>query len=403
MHLADFRRSDVLQEDCIKETEACEARLQRHYANLATKFLDSVAIGILKRVNIADTVKRRKELESIYREAGNFSICLWKQKTHMRVDICRALQDKFSSCSDSMQPHSSMLLDEDDDSYNGRSPDMIIEPGIFAYGDAQGKNYDMRKYWMKATVLLFDKNLKQELQPLTEADVPKVRKQEDEMAAKHTVDFDNNNHEPKIKRSKTTVPWMDHYNGAQGHAGGTAAMVTRGSRSIAPEVEPIYADVKVTSQKNSTDDDQGPKIRNDSLRASVASIKQSTVGPTKKKEALTEEVTQRSTVATSSSLRALTHTGLRAMMGAQSTIPEMGFLYTVLEEVERPKKRNDVWENQELNALEANQQATEIQKEVHKSTAKRRASASTMNFNKPPGLYHASGSTFDLTTSDDGA
>lgn len=161
----DSKRQELSQDDRMADAVAGEARLEQHYAKLAAKFIDHVALDLLKAVDPLEAAKRSEELQAIYSESGALSIQLHKQKAHLSLEVSYSLRENFSIGSGSMQPHASMLLDDDDRSRDGKLPDVVIEPALFAFGDTQGQNYEMRKTWMKATVLLIDKPVEQARTP----------------------------------------------------------------------------------------------------------------------------------------------------------------------------------------------------------------------------------------------
>ena len=55
---------------------------------------------------------------------------------------------------DDCEPHAAHKLEENDNSKDGMPIQMVVEPGILAYGNEQGESYEVSKVWGKAVVWL---------------------------------------------------------------------------------------------------------------------------------------------------------------------------------------------------------------------------------------------------------
>jgi hypothetical protein len=363
-----------------------EARLEQYFEQLTKSFLNQVAAGMLNPLGEVETVKRKDELQSIYREAGKLSIQLWKQTTQPCVDIACSLKEQFSIRSVSMQPHSSMLLDEDDFSCDGKLPDMIIEPGLFAIGDANNENYDMRKNWMKATVLLFNQPPEQYPKTLKQAEVPKLTNLIGQASEKHRIKLEQDENETHVKRVKKDVPSGKVGDNAAGQVRQAAASIRSNPGPYDPEANNLHADTKAIHQKTSMIDGNRSKERYRSQ--TVAGVAQRLSNPNLAKqvaESKPANQVQRSTI-TSEIPRQPASASLRAAMGDQSSIPQMSVFSKTLADLAEPKPRNDAWEKQDSKTSEA----TAIQILADDCAARRRAQPTPIDnyHKKPAGLYH---------------
>ena len=363
----------------------CEARLQQYFEQLTESFLDRV-VGILNPLSQLEAVKRNDELQSIYREAGKLSIQLWKQTTDLRLDIAYSLKEQFSRRSVSIQPHSSMLLDEDDISCDGKPPDMIIEPGLFAYGDANGQNYDMRKNWMKATVLLFDQPLEQYSKTLKQAEASKLTTSISKESEKHQIKLEQDENEPPFKRVKKNVPSGKNGDKAAGQIQQAAASIGSKPGPNDSQANILHADAKAIDQKTSMSNANRPNEHNRSQMVSAVAQNSSNPHPAKPMaESKPANQLQRPTT-TSKNPRNPASASLRAAMGDQSSIPQMSVFSKTLADLAEPKPRNDAWETQDSKTSEA----TAIQILADDCAAKRRAQPTPIdNYHKKrAGLYH---------------
>ena len=85
--------------------------------------------------------------------AGEVSARLWTQRTYMDFASLSSLKT-FHVDNEIMTAHRLHKLDDDDHRLDGKPIIAVIQPGIVAYGDNNGENYDKRKVWAKAVVLV---------------------------------------------------------------------------------------------------------------------------------------------------------------------------------------------------------------------------------------------------------
>jgi hypothetical protein len=385
LQLAELHGWDPSKGDLTTHLASRETILEPHYTGLSMKFLSHVAHGMFKELSDADAGKRERELKSIYREAVKLSIRLWKQATHPLPDITKTFQEIFTRSSNNMQPHSSMLLDEDDVSCDGRLVDMVIEPGLFAYGDAHGQHYDMRKTWMKATVLIFDPPLGSPLETAHQAGLSKPISVATQKPLKHQIKVEDHEDEHQTKRTKKTMPLA-------GFGGKYLAKVQSSTPSAqqkpvlhAPQIKPSNADAKTLSRRMSNVDAPGPNNRNKDHR-SPGFGQNSSRGEPSKQDAGNQPSTltpQTTTVGNRARAPPPGSRSLKATMVGEVNIPQMDLLSRTLDQVANPKVMTGVWAREK-----ANDDATTIMQKAEESTAKNRASMTPASQKKPGGLYH---------------
>lgn len=125
-------------------------RKDSYYQDMARIF-DSGNVRVFYRP--ADDQQRRKELYEIIRALGELFSSLWKQKANI---VCWGLDhfqnEPFTVASDLMSAHPAYRLDEGDSIFDGLPVQMVVQPAIVAYGNEEGKNYDLYKVWAKAVV-----------------------------------------------------------------------------------------------------------------------------------------------------------------------------------------------------------------------------------------------------------
>lgn len=81
---------------------------------------------------------------------------LWCQKSHLVVMKNDALFTKrFSVQSSLHQPHITMGLDDEDRSFDGAFPQVILVPAVCVVGDVQGKNLQQSKIIFRSVVLIY--------------------------------------------------------------------------------------------------------------------------------------------------------------------------------------------------------------------------------------------------------
>lgn len=91
----------------------------------------------------------------LFCSAGDLFSRLWSQKAYIRTIGSRfLLKEPFRIGLDYCEAHAAHKLEEDDESKDGMPIQMVVEPGIFAFGNEQGESYEVYKVWGKAVVWL---------------------------------------------------------------------------------------------------------------------------------------------------------------------------------------------------------------------------------------------------------
>ena len=127
------------------------------YRKAVQSFLKSDVTCLLKSMDSEEKVQCREELLIILQAAGDLAARLWTQKTQMVFnDGPRLLREKssFSINSPSMEAHRSMGCDNENHDFDGYLIDLVLVPGVIAYGNREGEMYGSYKIWMKSTVLV---------------------------------------------------------------------------------------------------------------------------------------------------------------------------------------------------------------------------------------------------------
>ncbi|KAE8364463.1 hypothetical protein BDV27DRAFT_172353 [Aspergillus caelatus] len=119
---------------------------------LATKFLASPASHIFRQTARADDIRtREQELQSLLNGAAQLALSLWTQRPFI---VCWIEYHDFAINHRKMSAHRLHHLDEDDTRLDGKKVLLFIQPAILAYGTADGQDYNQRKVWMRATVVV---------------------------------------------------------------------------------------------------------------------------------------------------------------------------------------------------------------------------------------------------------
>lgn len=109
--------------------------------------------------------KPREELTSIFVRGAELGWSLWAQKMKFEVLGLQSLQQltqsdrlRFDSRSDYLQADrlNSVALDNHPDALDGVHIAMVVSPAVMAIGSADGNEYNLRRLWKKATVLIDD-------------------------------------------------------------------------------------------------------------------------------------------------------------------------------------------------------------------------------------------------------
>jgi hypothetical protein len=126
--------------------------------SLAQEFLTLAhVVPLLRQPGSTPELERSTELRKIIKNAGDFACELLEQNPAMLVRSKKYFENiRFYIDSQEMRHHPIHLLDEDNKSFDGRRIDMVIFPGIVAYGNENGENYGTPKIWCKAVVCMLD-------------------------------------------------------------------------------------------------------------------------------------------------------------------------------------------------------------------------------------------------------
>ena len=125
-------------------------------------FLKSDVKCLLKSVVPEEEVQRHEELLSIFQVASDLAARLWSQKTEMVIaDGARFRTENwtFDINSPYMEAHMSMGCDNESQDFDGSPIDLVLVPGVIAFGNSEGKMYSSSKVWMKSTVLVFAEDM----------------------------------------------------------------------------------------------------------------------------------------------------------------------------------------------------------------------------------------------------
>ncbi|KAE8135469.1 hypothetical protein BDV38DRAFT_252370 [Aspergillus pseudotamarii] len=129
-----------------------QERIERLSRELATKFLTSLPSHLFSQAGRAEDIrKREQELQSLFNGAAQLALSLWTQRPFM---VCWTEHHNFAINHPEMSAHRLHHLDEDDTRLDGKKVLLFLQPGILAYGTADGQNYNQRKVWARATVLM---------------------------------------------------------------------------------------------------------------------------------------------------------------------------------------------------------------------------------------------------------
>jgi hypothetical protein len=128
--------------------------LQTKSFDRLAKHLESSCAGVLKSLNPKETTQRTKHLNRILTTAGTVSFRLWAQGYKIACQSLGRTGKTFMRASPDMEPHFTMLLDDDDMSRDGQKVQLVVKPRIDAYGNDEGTYFGERRTLDPATVLL---------------------------------------------------------------------------------------------------------------------------------------------------------------------------------------------------------------------------------------------------------
>ncbi|PWY89236.1 hypothetical protein BO70DRAFT_418361 [Aspergillus heteromorphus CBS 117.55] len=124
-------------------------------------FLSGPAHVLLRQVkNNEEQQVRASDLHKLYSTAGTLALSLWTQRTYI---VCRGVEplQVFDSSDTEMTAHRFHHLDEDDNRLDGNPILVCVQPAVLAFGNENGEDYDKKKLWAKATVLVAEDKMEQ--------------------------------------------------------------------------------------------------------------------------------------------------------------------------------------------------------------------------------------------------
>ena len=137
------------------ELEAQDRR-DVYYRILVEEFIFTSPARILFRpCNQDEVVVRKEQLLEVFRFTGETIRKLWYQKVYMAtLGPTNLLNKRFEISSAEMEPHATHRLEAGDTSLDGMPIQLVVEPGIIAWGNERGESYNRGKVWLKAVVWL---------------------------------------------------------------------------------------------------------------------------------------------------------------------------------------------------------------------------------------------------------
>lgn len=108
--------------------------------------------SLLRNVDEEDARRRTIDLTGLFERAGDLACQLHGQ--HVKISVLSSHQEigRFSVDSNIMEAHTIMDIEHDDHDWDGKPIDLVIFPGVLAYGNERGDDYDQFKVWSKAVV-----------------------------------------------------------------------------------------------------------------------------------------------------------------------------------------------------------------------------------------------------------
>ncbi|ERF72260.1 hypothetical protein EPUS_02147 [Endocarpon pusillum Z07020] len=129
------------------------------YATFADQVVTTCK-ALLRDIDDEEATVRRAELRGLFERAGNLACHLHGQ--HVKIQVLLSPQEigNFHVNSKIMEAHTTMDIEEDDHSWDGKPIDLVMHPGLLAYGNECGENYDQFKVWSKAVVWMHKQQVK---------------------------------------------------------------------------------------------------------------------------------------------------------------------------------------------------------------------------------------------------
>ncbi len=129
------------------------------YASSADNFLRCSHM-LLRGVNPGEANTRRDELSALFERAGNLACQLHGQHVYIKVLSSHNDVEAFSVDDTTMEAHTTMDIEQSDHSWDGKPIDIVLQPGLIAFGNERAENYEAFKVWSKAVVWMSKKRAK---------------------------------------------------------------------------------------------------------------------------------------------------------------------------------------------------------------------------------------------------
>lgn len=134
--------------------QALEQR-NEYYTELAYAFERLDARLLYRECDEEEETARLNHLVDLFCSAGDLFSRLWSQKVYIgTLDSPVLLRKPFDIGQDYYEAHATHKLEVSDKSKDGMPIQIVVEPGILAYGNELGESYEEFKMWGKAVVWL---------------------------------------------------------------------------------------------------------------------------------------------------------------------------------------------------------------------------------------------------------
>ena len=143
--------SDIAEQGTSSAPTHAQSLKNDAYATFADKVVTTCK-ALLRDLDDEEASVRRAELRGLFERAGNLACQLHGQHVKIRVLLSPQEFGNFHVNSKIMEAHTTMDIEEDDHSWDGKPIDLVMHPGLLAYGNESGENYDQFKVWSKAVV-----------------------------------------------------------------------------------------------------------------------------------------------------------------------------------------------------------------------------------------------------------
>ena len=152
------------------EREAFDRR-EQYYKTLVQDFISSNAQALFRSCSEDDVQRRYTQLLETFRATGEVTCKLWTQKVWITTTGRKELLHKrFFTKSTDAEAHAAHAskLDAEGTSFDGMPIQLVVEPGIVAWGNERGNHYDEKKVWLKAVVWISSGTLEADKTPKME-------------------------------------------------------------------------------------------------------------------------------------------------------------------------------------------------------------------------------------------